>query len=374
LATLAAVLRLTDAWAICYRFFDVADSIHLEKARELLSRAGSGVRRVGFSRAGSAYLQLSNAPLAADLGARQLEVLGKVRDVQLGLRLFDHGCLAIALRVPLEPGQTLAEVTPFADELYDSRAIDGLARDEIARLRTQLEPAFEKPHLWDQHEEYTVLFVKAFDRKATADEVLAEPGLAKLLLGEVDTATLSQRESKEVLEHHHSYTTEDLALCEWNATFLYEPSGSEDIVDLLEIANAQLLELRYYDAVLDTELTRVYDGIDLNKGSILYSPYRKVLRELMQTLIELSEFIERVENALKIVGDVYLARVYESAVGQLRVKQWTEQVSRKHRLLLQTYQLLKGEVDHARSLTLELMVVVLILLEILMALVQVRGH
>ncbi len=368
------MLRLNDAWAICYRFFDVADSIHLEKARELLSRAGSGVRRVGFSRAGSAYLQLSNAPLAADLGARQLEVLGKVRDVQLGLRLFDHGCLAIALRVPLEPGQTLAEVTPFADELYDSRAIDVLARDEIARLRTQLEPAFEKPHLWDQHEEYTVLFVKAFDRKATADEVLAEPGLAKLLLGEVDTATLSARESREVLEHHHSYTTEDLALCEWNATFLYEPSGSEDIVDLLEIANAQLLELRYYDAVLDSELTRVYDGIDLNKGSILYSPYRKVLRELMQTLIELSEFIERVENALKIVGDVYLARVYENAVGQLRVKQWTEQVSRKHRLLLQTYQLLKGEVDHARSLTLELMVVVLILLEVLMALVQVRGH
>jgi hypothetical protein len=368
------VLRLKDASALCYRFFDVADSIDLEKCRTILSAEGSGVRRVGFSRAGSAWLQLSNAPLAADLGSRQLEVLGKVREVQFGLRLFDHGCLAVCFRVPIEPGQSLDELAPFADELYDSKAIDVLAMDEVTRLRTQLAPALENPHLWDQHEEYTVLFVRAFNGQARADQVLAEPGLAKLILGEVGVSALSKSEVAEVLEHHHSYTDEDLALMEWNASFLYEPSGSEDIIDLLEIANAQLLELRYFDSVLDTELTRLYDSIDMNKGSILFSPYRKVLRELMQTVIELSEFIERVENALKIVGDVYLARVYESAVLQLRVKQWTEQVSRKHRLLLQTYGLLKGEVDHDRSLTLELMVVVLILLEILMALLRVGGH
>jgi hypothetical protein len=368
------VLRLSDAAALCYRYFDVADSIDLERCRELLSQAGSGVRRVGFSRAGSAYIQLSNAPLAADLGPRRLDVQGKVREVHLGLRLFDHGCLGLVLKVPLEAGQSLEQVTPFADDLYDSKAIDALAADELKRLRTQLEPAFEKPHLWDQHEEYTVLFVRAFETTPTADEVLADPALPKLLLGEVEVATLSARETREVLENHYSYTDRDLVLLDWNAAVVYEPSGSEDIVDLLEIANAQLLELRYFDAVLDGELTRVYDAIDRNKGSILYSPYRKVLRELMQTVIELSEFIERVENALKIVGDVYLARVYESAVLQLRVRQWSEQVSRKHRLLVQTYGLLKGEVEHDRTLTLELMVVVLILLEILMALIKVGGH
>jgi len=368
------VLRLQDAAALCYRFFDVADSINLERARELLSRAGSGVRRVGFSRAGSAYVQLSNAPLAADLGTRRLEVLGTVREVQLGIRLFDHGCLALVVRVPIDAGQTLEQLVPFADELYDSKAIDALAADELARLRTQLLPAFEKAHLWDQHEEYTVLFVRAFDAKPKGEDVLADQALGKLILGEVQVETLSTRETKEVLENHLSYSEEDLVLLDWNAAFLYEPTGSEDIVDLLEIANAQLLELRYFDSVLDQELTRVYDAIDRNKaGSILFSPYRRVLRELMQTVIELSEFIERVENALKIVGDVYLARVYESAVLQLRVKQWSDQVSRKHRLLVQTYGLLKGEVDHDRSLTLELMVVVLILLEILMAMIKVGG-
>lgn len=366
------MLRLSTASALCYRFFDVADAIDLERCRALLAGHGAEVRRVGFSRAGSAYLQLSNAPLAADLGARSLTIGGKATPVQLGVRLFDHGCLGVVLRVPIAPGQTLEEVTPFADELYDSSAIVELAQAELQGLRTLLAPAFQKPHLWESHEEYTVLHVTAFDTRPQAEAVLAEPGLAKLLLGE--TGPLSARETREVLEHHHSYTSEDLALMEWNAAFLYEPTGSEDIIDLLEIANAQLLELRYFDAVLDAELTRAYDGIDMNKGSILYSPYRKVVRELMQTVIELSEFIERVENALKIVGDVYLARVYESAVQQLRVRHWTEQVSRKHRLLQQTYSLLKGELDHDRSLTLEVMVVILILLEVLMAVAKVGGH
>ncbi|MBL8951924.1 MAG: hypothetical protein JNK82_14170, partial [Myxococcaceae bacterium] len=46
----------------------------------------------------------------------------------------------------------------------------------------------------------------------------------------------------------------------------------------------------------------------------------------------------------------------------------------KLRLLNQTYELLKGEVDTARSLTLEVMIVLLIVFEVVMALVKVGGH
>lgn len=92
----------------------------------------------------------------------------------------------------------------------------------------------------------------------------------------------------------------------------------------------------------------------------------------MLRVIELSEFLERIENALKIVGDVYHARVYEAAVRQLRVDRWSQQVSRKHRLLQQTYGLLKGEVDTDRSLMLEVMVVLLIVLEVVVAFFQMH--
>jgi hypothetical protein len=368
------MIRLTSAEFRCYRFYDVADELRLERCLQLIKAGGAESSPLTLKRGGSEYIQLSNPPLTLDLGRRQLVVQGRPVEVQVGARLFNHGGISVSLRVPVAPASSLEALVPMADELYDSPAVDALCADEVQKLRVTFAAALQGPHLWEQNESYSVLFVRALEGGG-AEALLAEPHLARLIIGEGKEPVLSRSENTEVLEHHWSYTPADLAIIEWNAAFLYEPSGSEDIVDLIEIANAQLLELRYYDHVLDGELDRVYDTIDEKKrGSIFSGRYKRLLRELMLTLIELSEFIERVENALKIVGDVYLARVYEGAVAQLRIRQWTEQVTRKHRLLQQTYGLLKGEVDTDRALTLEVMVVVLILVELVVALTRVTGY
>jgi hypothetical protein len=365
------MLRLLDADLLCTRIFDVADTIDLERCRALIATGGAEIRRLSLRREGSQFIQLSDPPLLVDLGVHSLTVLGVAREVKVSAALFHHGAISISTRVPVPKGATIDELIPVADELYDSKGLDTLALEEVTKLRKLLSAHFERSHLWEQTEGYTVIFVRELEGKPTAEQVLAAPGLARLLLGEKET--LSGAEEREVLAHHFSYTPNDLAVVEWNAAFLYEPSGSEDIVDLLEIANAQLLELRYYDGVLDAELARMYDVVGQRPTSLLFSPYKRLARELMLTLIELSEFIERVENSLKIVGDVYLARVYEAALKELRITRWTEQVTRKHRLLQQTYGLLKGETDTGRALTLETMVVVLILFEILMAMFR-AGH
>ena len=203
--------------------------------------------------------------------------------------------------------------------------------------------------------------------------------LARLLLGERDDTVLSPQERAEVLQTSFSYTANDLAVIDWNGAFVYEPSGSTDIPDVLEIVNAQLLELRYYDDLLDRSIKGVYEGGLQSHGRgpallrILRSPYRRMARRVLATLLEMSEFIERVENSLKIIGDFYLARVYEGAVRRLRIRQWQSAVTRKQQMLNQVYALLKGEVDIDRSLMLETMVVVLIVLEMLLALVRI-GH
>ena len=369
------MVRLLDADVRAFRVYDVADEIRLEACRTLIEKGGTAPRRMKLVREGNEFIQLSNPPLLVQLGPRTLTLAEQSHEVQLAARVFDFGCISIAITVPVPRGSTVGELVPLVDLLTDAPAVDTLALDEVNKLRRALEPAFEDPHLWDQNEGYTVVLARELDGAPDGEAVLADPHLARLLVGEVKEGRLSPAEEREVLAERYQYTPKDLAVIEWNAAFLYEPTGSEDLVDLLEFANAQLLELRYYDHVLDQELERVYDAIGQKRGgSILYSPYRRMLRELTLTLIELSEFIERIENALKIVGDVYLARVFEAAGRQLRVGRWSEQVSRKHRLLQQTYGLLKGEVDTDRSLTLEMMIVVLIILEILMAVTRVAQH
>jgi len=47
----------------------------------------------------------------------------------------------------------------------------------------------------------------------------------------------------------------------WDRAFIYEPRNDSDVADILEVANAQLLEFRYYDELLDDELPRMYEMV-----------------------------------------------------------------------------------------------------------------
>lgn len=358
-------LIFQKASILCYRLFDIAEEIHLENARRLLAE---GTRRLKLSREGSEYLQLPNPPLGIELGKRSLATKENSIDVEVTARLFDHGAASIILAVPVPAGTGMERLIALSDELYDSASIDALSQECINTLRQQIAQSLQGAHLWSQNESYTIIFAEALEGSPTSRELLSRADLARLLLGEVRPTPLSERESYEVTQHRFSYTENDLVVVDWNSAFVYEPSGSRDIPDVLEICNAQLLELRYYDDLLDMQLARIYDEVHRRKRtwrSIFRSPYNVLARRVLATLMEISEFIERVENSLKIIGDFYLAKVYEAGVKRLRIASWQASVTRKQQMLANVYQLLKGDVDTQRSLTLEATIVVLIVSEII---------
>lgn len=367
-------LVLEKATVLCYRLYDVADEIDLAVAESILAR---DARRLRLSRAGAEYLMFPNPPLVVGLGRRPLALPGGAVEVEARARLFDFGAASIVLSVPVSSGTSLEALTPTADRLYDGPEVDALALELVEALRRTVAPAMENAHLWSQVESYSVVFVEALRGSPPADELLDRADLARLLLGETSIPELSAAERSDVTRRHFSYGTTDLVVIDWNAAFVYEPSGSQDIPDILEIANAQLLELRYYDDALDHRLAGVHERLKRERrrlGSFFRSPYPALARQVQLTLLEMSEFFERVENSLKIIGDFYLARVYESAVERLRIPAWKESVTRKQQILGAVYGWLKGEVDIARSLTLELMVVLLIVLELLVGARSLFAH
>jgi hypothetical protein len=361
-------LIFRKAFVLCYRIYDVADEIPLESARRLLAQ---DARRLRLSREGSQYLRFVNPPLSIELGKRSLTLRPGPTMVDLMARIFDHGAISVILRVAVFPGTAMEDLILLADELYDSPAVDQLAFEHLEGLRRLLAPVLEGPHLWEQSESYTIVFAEEIDGHPSAARVLQRGALARLLLGEPSGEPLSEREANDVTQHHFSYKESDLAVVDWNSAFVYEPSGSQDIPDVLEICNAQLLELRYYDDLLDGHIHQIYEEVRRkHRGwwSLFRSPYRLLARRVWATLLEVSEFIERVENSLKIIGDFYLAKIYEAGVRRLRIPVWQSAVTRKQQMLAQVYQLLKGEVDTDRSLTLEVAIVILIISEVLLAL------
>ena len=146
-----------------------------------------------------------------------------------------------------------------------------------------------------------------------------------------------------------------------------------DLQYVLEFANAQLLELRYYDAILDGELPRMYDAIDAARRKRGVFPGRRfagLLSRLQTVVADTTEVVEQAENALKVTDDVYLARVYSAALEIFRGRAWRAGLDRKLAILRDSYSMLNHEAEAARSETLEISIVLLIVAEIVMALIK----
>ena len=81
--------------------------------------------------------------------------------------------------------------------------------------------------------------------------------------------------------------------------------------------------------------------------------------------IEISDIKEKIINSLKVTGDVHYAKIYRIALERLRLKDWNQSVEEKLDNLKEIALIFQNEVDHRRSLILEVTVVLLIAVEVL---------
>ncbi|HEX9399527.1 MAG TPA: hypothetical protein VF912_05400 [Anaeromyxobacter sp.] len=365
-------VRIADGTVYVYRLFDLADAVDLAAA-EIAAGAPTSRLRLEGAQSASA-LEFPRPPLHLGLGAREVPLASGPRTAEASAHVYDYGVISILYKLPIPRGATLADLVPLAEELFvdPTPALDQAARREADELARALGAALERPHAWEGLESYQVFFVRRFeDGPVRALDLLARAPIPELLLGETSGVPLSPAERQEILTHHFTYLEDDLAVLHWNSALVVEPSGVEDIPDLLEFATAHLLELRYYDALLDRELHRIYDEIEAGGSpvaDIVTRRYRKLQRDTAALLLELSEMIERLENAVKIVGDFYLARLYQAAVRRFRLPAWQETVLRKQKLVADVNDLTGDAADTSRSELLEIAIIALIVFEIVAAL------
>jgi hypothetical protein len=362
-----------DGAAAVYRLYDVAYSIDLERAAMLL--APSGPERTLPARTEAQALQIANPPVAISLGARELTVNGVRLPAQLSARVFDFGVCSIQLEVAAAPGATWEAFLDFAHAVERAPELPALMAGERDALRQRLAPALERASLGPVSEEYVVFRLSALrDTRGTLtpSDALTDDRLAHLLLGEQRALASSARSG--LLSHRFSYYADDLVVLTWDNALVAEPQASDrDVEYILEFANAQLLELRVYDALLDAELPAMYDRIAAARKRTLPLPTRRfqsVLADLQTRVADVTETVERAENGLKVTDDVYLARVYGAALDLFRATAWRRGIERKLEIFRETYAMLNGEAQAARSELLEVVIILVILAELVLGLLR----
>lgn len=354
---------------LVYRVFDIAEEIDLNRVERILSKE-HGQSRIRLTRNPRQALVMRNPPLRLSLGEQEIVLRSRRFRADTYATIYDYGVLSIVFQIPIQGGTLWSELVRDSETLAATGdvTLDRLGEAKAKELAAALLSALKTPAEIGLYEDYVIYFLEEIEEIRTSTELLERADIPSLILAE-PREVLGKKSRSGILENSFQYAENDLAVIDWNSAIVWEPSGQRDIPDILEFAVTHLLEFRYYDDLLDSRLAEMYDAFETRRASrLLRSRFGGIYKEANSRFIEFSEFIERIDNSLKVVGDFYLAVIFRGAIRRFRIPDWQQSVTRKMNLFARVSELLQGEMNVRRGHMLELIIILLIAFEILSAL------
>jgi len=347
---------------LIHRVFDVGGEILLARAEELLREDSKRLKLTTDTRKA---IIIQDAPLKVELGEGVMEINAAQLPVKTFARVWGYGVISITLELTIPSGTSWAGLVNLASGIETSEDVHKAAVTAKDTLKKRILAAIRKPTEWAAYEDYITYFLEKLEGVENPRELLEKADVPALILAE-GREPLSEMSRDLITENVLQYADNDLAVIDWNSALLVEPDGQRDVADVIEFSLTHLLEFRYYDDLLNLKLDELYNTIEEKKEGIINifrNFYADIAEESSTRYIEFSEFLGRVENSLKTVGDPYLATVFRSSAEQFRFYDWRKSISRKMKTLADITQILQGEVNSKRSHWLEIIVILLIALE-----------
>lgn len=337
--------------------FDVADEIRLEAVQQALGIPRTGKKPV-FSKPAPDYVRFERAPvverLAPDDSGAQYEVRAKY---------YDYGVVSIELTRQFS--LDWPELVEYSASVLSDPSIEQRAAELLKPRLAKAGAALVNPYKSWLDEDYAIITVAPDSPADTASELLARHGsqIAQIVRGE--SRTLSESECKEILEASLSYYPNDLLVAGWSAAFVFDaPAAAEPTIQLLEYANAQLLEFRHYDELLTGVLAEVYRSIDKGTGVWRRWGLAGQAERLNTVRLDVIEIAERTETSIKFLSDMFYARMYRLASRRVGVPDYRRLVDQKLQTAGELYQFMVDRFDQGRGFFLEVVVVIILLIEI----------
>ena len=311
--------------------------------------------RARFSRVSTKSIQMEVPPLLVKLGKFSLDENPDSICFTAQAKIFDIGAISICLSYEQE-NTAKYELEEMGLSFAGQTGLEDIFVRTLKYLKKLLQPGLDNLEIDPEfYEDYTIY-------RITHPDELSDP--VPLLMGE--RVNFSEQMREQVMKNRLSYSQTDFVVLTWDTALICDPEDPGDLRDLIEFANVQLVELRYYDNLLNKQMEKMYDDIEVAETKSRYRRmrhYREIITTRLQLIAEITEVRERIENLIKITEDIYYARVYQTTLKVLRSDQWTESINRKLQVIQQNYSLLSNEVNIQHSYFLEWIIIVLIALE-----------
>lgn len=179
-------------------------------------------------------------------------------------------------------------------------------------------------------EEYSVFAVTNYEGEP--EQFLNSRDIIASLLKSEESLKLDPQEVQYTLSSKIKYADNDLSIIDWDGAFLFDPTGDiEEDLELLMMANLQLLRHRILDHQIDGRLTRMAELVHNMpvKGMTSSKELAQRMKETIEIrMVSISE-LQRLERDVKLIGDWYSARFYELAANKFKLEEWRKTIRGK---------------------------------------------
>ncbi|MBI4153939.1 hypothetical protein HY501_01255 [Candidatus Woesearchaeota archaeon] len=356
-------LTIKNGTLFLYFSYDVAYEIKLDRVETVFGEKPIASRLV-CERILPEYVQYKVPPLLVRLGTKTLKVGELSLHAEIKAKLYDFGVVTIIYAVPISGG--LSTLVSLTHELAENQEMAGHVEKQVREMLKEIRKTLVKPQndlaYW---ENYLVINVQSFERPISGEKLLEQHALEIGGVLRCETERLSKSELQNAVKYPLSYYEDELVVVDWNAAFVYDRRQSYDIHDVLEYAVIQLLELRAYDDILDDALERAYDDLE-KPARIGFKPYAKTLHDLTEVKLDVSEVMDKVTDSLKLIGDLYLAKVYKAAAQRFYLNELQMTINEKLKTVESFYSMLFDRANNKLLITLEVMIVLLFVVDLVM--------
>lgn len=341
--------------------FDIGFQVNLDQAEPLV-REATRRRVVRARRPAPVWFDYSPPPLRLVLDGEPVAVGERPTDPAIEMLIYDFGAALLIYQLPL-PG-TLTELPTLGAELFAHMGLEEDARARVAKILDAIRPAVERPGLSEAVEDYIVYAVTDWGDQSPGALYDAHRELLARTI-EAEPGDLSPEQAERTTAGRISYSPGDLAVVDWNASILFDREP-DDVIAVLQHANVELLELR----VLDLELDSILDHADETLASLIKTRLwpgfaaSRILGRFASVQTDAAVMFEGVNNAIKLLGNQYLARLYRVAAGRLDLPAWHGSVQRKLDATDSLYQKMSDTASTRRLETLEWVIIILIAVSI----------
>lgn len=355
-------IKIKKGTILVYRVFDVGSEIDLDKV-ELLLQDKRLKERFKLDRKHNMSLIISNSPVSVQLGGVEIKVQERTVKAELIAKVWHFGTVSLCFQIPIEENTPWVDLVKTAHWIENDEGIEEIANIQAKDFQKDISEAIPVLNEWKINEDYVTYFVQELTGyEGRLADLYQHVDIPALILAE-PKELLSDFIKKNILEHSYQYFKDDLVVVDWNSALVIEPNGSMDVPLVIEFALNQLLELRYYDDILDQRLNTLYNEVVGRKKGILSNKYSRLAEDASQMYLEISEIVENVENSFKTVGDFYLASIFRATSKRFRFDDWKKSIDEKLGNLAEVSKLLHSEINESRNQLMEMIIILLIAFE-----------